>query len=305
MNQVVEGLAPQRVGTVRRRRLDWPLRRVIGAAMVASLVLLALLGNLVIPGDPLEQHLYRALQGADAVGVSGTGEVITSAPLGYDHLGRSLYHRLVAALGLSLSIAAGAVILAAFSGISLGLLAAGRGGWAERLLSLVADSLLALPGLLLVLMVSVILPSTPLALWLGLSLVLWVEFFRLARATGRSVLASPGVEASRLLGFGAWYRFRHHLWPEMAPVMMTAMAFGMANALMAIAALGFVHVGIPEPTPELGTMMVELLPYWREAPFALLTPVLVTFLLLLGLLLMSGSKARTSTAADTLEGARP
>ena len=91
----------------------------------------------------------------------------------------------------------------------------------------------------------------------------------------------------------------------MAPVMMTAMAFGMANALMAIAALGFVHVGIPEPTPELGTMMVELLPYWREAPFALLTPVLVTFLLLLGLLLMSGSKARTSTAADTLEGARP
>ncbi|MGS0468163.1 ABC transporter permease [Cobetia marina] len=183
--------------------------------------------------------------------------MITSAPLGYDHLGRSLYHRLVAALGLSLSIAAGGVILAAFSGISLGLLAAGRGGWAERLLSLVADSLLALPGLLLVLMVSVILPSTPLALWFGLSLALWVEFFRLARATGRSVLASPGIEASRLLGFGAWYRFRHHLWPEMAPVMMTALAFGMANALMAIAALGFVHVGIPEPTPELGTMMVD------------------------------------------------
>ncbi|MGS0468162.1 hypothetical protein ACU8V3_14245 [Cobetia marina] len=54
MNQVMEGLAPQRVDAVRRPRLDWPLRRVIGAAMVASLVLLALLGNLVIPGDPLD-----------------------------------------------------------------------------------------------------------------------------------------------------------------------------------------------------------------------------------------------------------
>ncbi|WP_222429733.1 ABC transporter permease [Cobetia crustatorum] len=278
----------------------WSLRHMIGAGLVASLVLLALLGNLVIPGDPLEQHLYRALQGMN---VGGAESGVALAPLGYDHLGRSLYHRLVAALGLSLSIAAGAVVCAVLAGISLGLLAAGRGGWVERLLNLVADSLLALPGLLLVLMVSVIVPSTPLALWLGLSLVLWVEFFRLSRATGRSVLASPGIEASRLLGFGAFYRFRHHLWPEMAPVMLTAMAFGMANALMAIAALGFVHVGIPAPTPELGTMMVELLPYWREAPLALLAPVLVTFLLLLGLLLMSGGDTKASTAGN-IAGAR-
>ncbi|WP_158773585.1 ABC transporter permease [Cobetia sp. L2A1] len=287
--------APQAISRPR-----WPLRRVIGASLVGSLVSLALLGLWILPGDPLEQHLYLALQGMHATYADGN---LASAPLGYDHLGRSLYHRLVAALGLSLSIAAGAVICATLAGISLGVLAAGRGGWVERLLTLVADSLLALPGLLLVLMVSVILPSTPVALWLGLSLVLWVEFFRLSRATGRSALASPGIEASRLLGFGVLYRFRHHLWPTMAPVMLTAMAFGMANALMAIAALGFVHVGIPEPTPELGTMMVELLPYWREAPLALLTPVLVTFLLLLGLLLMSGGDAKASTAGN-IAGAR-
>lgn len=70
--------------------------------------------------------------------------------------------------------------------------------------------------------------------------------------------------------------------------MLTTAAFGTATAIMGIAALGFVSVGMRAPTPELGLMMVELLPYWREAPMALLTPVLATFALLLGLTLLAG-----------------
>ncbi|WP_424926795.1 ABC transporter permease subunit [Amaricoccus tamworthensis] len=113
---------------------------------------------------------------------------------------------------------------------------------------------------------------------------------RLTRAASRETLALPAVQASRLLGFRAPYIFRVHVWPEIAPMMLTAAAFGAATAIMAIAALGFVHVGMRAPTPELGLMMVELLPYWREAPLALLSPVLATFALLLGLTLLAGSR---------------
>ncbi len=155
---------------------------------------------------------------------------------------------------------------------------------------MLADALLALPGLLLVLIVLAIVPGTALGFWAGLSLVLWVEFFRLTRASTRDTLTSPAVQASRLLGFGPFYIFRAHLWPEIAPMMLTAAAFGTATAIMAIAALGFVHVGMRAPTPELGLMMVELLPYWREAPLALLSPVIATFALLLGLTLLAGSR---------------
>lgn len=147
-----------------------------------------------------------------------------------------------------------------------------------------------MPGLLLVLIVLAIVPGTALGFWAGLSLVLWVEFFRLTRAATRDTLASPAVEASRLLGFGTIYVFRTHIWPEIAPMMLTAAAFGTATAIMAIAALGFVHVGMRAPTPELGLMMVEFLPYWREAPLALLSPVVATFVLLLGLTLLAGSR---------------
>lgn len=254
-----------------------PMGRIIGAAILAVMAGFALLGPVLVPGDPFAQSLMKSLAGPDA-----------AAPFGHDHLGRSLFHRLAHALRLSPLIALAAVATAASAGLVLGMLAALRGGWTERVLVILADALLALPGLLMVLIVLAIMPGTATGFWAGLSLVLWVEFFRLTRATARATLASPAVQAAKLLGFGWPYIFRTHLWPEIAPLMLTAAAFGTATAIMGIAALGFVSVGMRAPTPELGLMMVELLPYWREAPMALLTPVIATFALLLGLTLLAG-----------------
>ena len=166
-------------------------------------------------------------------------------------------------------------------------LAAWGGAWVDRALVLLADSVLALPGLLMVLIIGVIIPNTPLAFAIGLTLVLWIEFFRLTRATAARLLAAPGVQASRLLGFGPGYVFRRHLWPDLAPMLLTVAAFGAATAIMLIAALGFVSVGIRAPRPELGQMMVELLPYYREAPMALFLPVIAIFLTILALNLLA------------------
>lgn len=250
-----------------------------GWAMLALLLAFALLAPLVDPVGPFKQSLLKALSGADA-----------AAPFGYDHLGRSIFARLAHALRLSLVLALAATATAALIGIALGALASWRGGWIDRALCLLADSVLALPALLMILMMGVILPATALAFWAGLAAVQWIEFFRLTRAAARSHLASPAVEAATLQGFGPLWIFRRILWPEIGPMLRTAMAFGVANAIAAIAALGFVSVGMRAPTPELGLMMVELLPSWREAPFALLQPVLACFLLLLSLNLIAGAR---------------
>ncbi|CAM3311936.1 ABC transporter permease [Paracoccus nototheniae] len=236
---------------------------------------------LLVPGDPLGQSLLNSLGPPDA-----------AAPFGYDHLGRSLMARLAAALRLSLVLAAAAVISAGILGVALGVLAAWRGGWTDRGLSLMSDSVLALPGLLMVLIMGAIIPDTALAFWIGLTLVLWVEYFRLTRAACARLLAAPGVQASRLLGFGPVYVFRRHLWPELAPMLLTVAAFGAATAIMLVAALGFVSVGFRAPRPELGQMMVELLPYYREAPMALFAPVIAIFLTILALnLIAQGRRA--------------
>jgi len=253
--------------------------RIAGAAILTAVLLFAFGLPLVHPVDPVAQSLIHALDPPSA-----------ETLLGYDHLGRSMAARLAAALRLSLGLAAATLLTTAFIGVALGALASWHGGWLDRVLALFADSVVALPALLVVLIAGIILPNQPLAFWAGLSATLWVEIFRLTRATIRAQIAAPAVEAARLLGFGPLYIFRVHLWPELAPVLRATFALTFAAVVMGIAALGFVSVGVRAPTPELGLMMVELLPYWREAPWALLQPVAVTLATLLALTLIAGEK---------------
>lgn len=253
----------------------------LGAALLLLLVLFALLAPILASSDPARQDYGAILSGASA-----------AHPFGTDHLGRDMFARLGAALRLSLGLALLSVLTAGIPGTLLGILAAWKGGWTDRLLSILADVFLSLPGLLLVLLISAIFPGSFLAIYGAISLVLWIEYFRITRATSRAILASPAVEASRLLGFGPAYIVRHHLWPELSPVILTVGAFGAATAIMAVAALGFVSVGLRPPTAELGLMMTELLPYYAEAPGVLLQPILAVFLLVLSLNLLAGYRAR-------------
>jgi len=260
---------------------DEPPRRLgraqrAGIVLLAAVGLFALLGPWLIGIDPARQQLERFL------------EVPSLAhPLGFDQLGRSMLARLAHGARLSLALAAASVLSAAIPGTLLGLLAAWRGGWLERVLAAFADAVLALPGLLLVLLLTAFTPGGFWPLYVGISLALWVEYFRVVRAAGRILLASAHVEAARLLGFGPVHIVRRHLLPELLPRLFTLMRFGFAGAVLAMSALGFVGVGLQPPTPELGVMMIELLPYYGEAPWLIGAPVLLLFATLLGLLLLA------------------
>ncbi len=254
----------------------WRSSQRAGLALLVLVAGFALLGPLLIPTDPAHQQLARYLETPSL-----------AEPLGYDQLGRSMLARLAHGARLSLSLALLSVLSAAIPGTVIGLLAAWCGGWTERVLAALADAVLALPALLLVLLLAAFAPGGFWPLYVGISLALWVEYFRVVRAASRILLASPQVEASRLLGFGALYIVRRHLLPALLPRLLTLVRFGLAGAVLAMSALGFVGVGLQPPTPELGVMMIELLPYYREAPWLVAAPVLVLFLGLLGLLLLS------------------
>lgn len=251
--------------------------RLLGFSLLAAMALCAVMGADLIGVDPARQSLMHTLQGPSAEHWLGT-----------DHLGRDMLARLLSGAQLSLSLSALSVLTAAVPGTLLGILAAWHGGWPDRLLNLFSDAVLALPGLLLVLMLVAISPGSWWALYAGLSLTLWVEYFRYTRQRSRVVLAEPSVEASRLLGFGAVHVIKRHLLPEIGPGLLTIASFGAATAVTAVAALGFISVGIRPPTAEWGVMMTQLLPYWREAPFLILQPVLCLILTVLALHLSVG-----------------
>jgi len=265
-------------GPRRRRAVPW--NRVLGMALLAALALLAAAGPGAFGLDPARQSLMATMRPPDA-----------DHWLGTDHLGRDMAARLIGGARISLALALLAVATAAIPGTALGVLAAWRGGWTDRAVGALAAAVLALPGLLLVLVVAAIAPGSWWTLYVGLALTLWVEFHRYARARARVALAAPAVEASRLLGFGPLYILRRHLAPALLPGLATLAVFGIATAVTAVAALGFVSVGLRPPTPEWGVMMTELLPYWREAPWLILQPVACVVVTALAAHLAVGGRA--------------
>ena len=198
--------------------------------------------------------------------------------LGTDHLGRDLMARLGEAIRVSLWLALGSAFLAVTLGTLLGLCAAWRRGLTDRLLCLCADGVAAIPGLLWVLLVAALAPGQKWALYSGLVLTAWVEFFRLVRSQALATLAGDGVQAGRLLGFGAPYLLRWYVLPPMVGDLLRLWSYAIANAVLAVAALGFVGVGLRPPTAELGLMMTEALPYYDAAPWLLAAPVVVLVL---------------------------
>lgn len=252
-----------------------------GCVVLITLGALALIGPEALGLDPAKQSLRFTLQppGADHL-------------LGTDHLGRDMVARIISGGQLSLSLALLAVLTAAIPGTALGIVAAWYGGWLEQVVNTLANCILALPGLLLVLMLAAISPGSWWALYVGISLTLWVEYFRYSRQRARTLLASSSVEAAQLLGFGPSHILKRHLLPDMLPNLLTLAAFGIASSVTAMAALGFVSVGLRPPTAEWGVMMTELLPYWREAPWLIVQPIACLVTTVLAAHLATGLKAR-------------
>jgi peptide/nickel transport system permease protein len=215
--------------------------------------------------------------------------------LGTDHLGRDVLARLAEGVRVSLGLAVGSATLAVLLGSALGLLSAWRGGVAARICAIAADGVSAIPALLWVLLIAALAPGAKWALYSGLVLTAWVEFFRYVQPTARSLLQGDPVQASRLLGFGSGYVMRWHIWPPMAASLLKLWSYAIASAVLALAALGFVGVGIRPPTAELGLMMTEALPYYQEAPRLLLAPV---FMLVVSVLLLQALARRVAPATD-------
>lgn len=255
------------------------MKRGAGGLLLALVALFGLAGPALIGIDGALQDLSASLQPPGA-----------AHPLGTDLLGRSVLARLAEATRLSLGVALLATLAAAVPGVLLGLLAAWQGGRVERALVLLADAAMSIPGLLLVVLCAAILPGRKEMLALGLALVMWVEHFRVSRSVSRPVLAGDAVQAARLLGFGPLHLLRCHLLPALAPQLGTLLAFGAAQAVLGLAALGFISVGVQPPAPELGLMMTEALPHWHEAPWLIAAPVAVLMLTVLGMMLLVGDE---------------
>lgn len=256
-----------------------PVARQAAVIGLLGLAAFALLGPLVL-ADPAAQDLGRYLE-----------PPTLSEPLGRDEYGRGVLARLAHATRLSLMLSALCVATALVLGTVTGIASAWLGGWADAVLRALSEAFVAIPALLVVLLVSALASGGSLwALYLGLALAQWVEYFRVVRARSGLILGSPAVEAAGVLRLGPVHVVRRHLWPALRPLLTTLASLGMVTSILAMSTLGFVKVGLQPPRAELGLMITESFSFYDAAPWLSLAPIAVLFLLTLCFLSLRDSE---------------
>jgi len=245
-------------------------------AAVAGLVILvvfatvALAAPLATTYDPEQTQLDQTLLRPSAAHWLGT-----------DHLGRDILARLAYGGRLSLLIGFAAVGVGLSIGVPLGTVCGFYGGWLDLVIQRIIDVFLSLPGFLLALSLVAVLGVgiTNVILAVGLGVV--PAFARLTRASTLSIRQRSFVDAARAAGAGGPSIMLRHVLPNALPPVVVQATLGLGATLLTAAGLGFLGLGVQQPTPEWGAMLGEGRSYIFSNPNLATFPGLAIFLTVL------------------------
>lgn len=206
--------------------------------------------------------------------------------LGTDDVGRDILSRLMYGARLSLLVGCLVVALSLLLGVIFGLLAGYLGGMVDIIIMRVVDIMLALPSLLLALVLVAIFGPSIVNASLALTFVALPHYVRLTRASVLGEVNRDYVTASRVAGAGTLRQMFVNILPNcLAPLIVQA-SLGFSNAILDMAALGFLGMGAQPPTPEWGTMLADVLQFAQSAWWVVAFPGFVILLTVLAFNLM-------------------
>lgn len=250
------------------------LRSKSGLALALLIAVLGLLWWAPIT-DPLMIDLSSPLSAPSAQHWFGT-----------DQYGRDLFSRTLAAAPLSFFICVTATLIALAIGAILGGAAGYRGGAIDRILSAIADSLAALPALLLALLIMAIVGPSASGIAVAVGFASVPSVARVVRGTVLSIRQKEFIEASRMLGASHASVFVRHILPNcITPLTVLATALA-SQALLIESALSFLGLGAPPPAATWGGLLADSRQFIASAPWLGIFPglALTTAVLSLNLL---------------------
>jgi ABC-type dipeptide/oligopeptide/nickel transport system permease subunit len=253
------------------RRLIARRGAALGLAFLALVALVAACAGL-LPLDPLSQSVADSLKPPSPENWFGT-----------DELGRDIFSRVIYGARTSLVTALGAVVIAALLGVPIGLAAGFYGDWRDSLLMRCIDVLLALPNILFAMALIAVLGRSQGAALIAVGIAGIPGFARITRAQVMALRQLDFVTAVR--GFGGspgYIMFRTILPNALSPLVVQAIVLA-SIAILLEAALAFLGVGVPPPTPSWGEMLRTGKSYLYEAPTYAVLPGIVLTLTILSL----------------------
>jgi peptide/nickel transport system permease protein len=249
----------------------------IGAVLVLIACMVAMLAPVLAPYDPTKSSVFF-LQEPSRAHLFGT-----------DELGRDILSRVIYGARTSLLIGAGAALLAVAIGAPIGLAAGYRGGKIDILVVQAIDLFIALPGLVLALIITVMVGPSLQNLVLVLGFVMWPVVARLVRGQTLAVREQPYIEAAVAAGGSSLWIIRRHVWPNIVRVVAAQFAITVSFAIITSASLSFLGLGIPPPTPDWGSMVRSGFDVLAINPALSLAPGAAIALVVLGFYLLGSS----------------
>jgi peptide/nickel transport system permease protein len=224
----------------------------IPLAIVVALVACATFAPLLAPHSPVEGSLGDRL--VPPLGMEGAR---ASHPLGTDRHGRDTLSRLLYGARVSLAVSIVGITLTGSVGSLIGLLAGFLGGWVDVLLMRLVDISLSLPGILIAVLLSVIFEPSFTNVIIVVVVLLWPSYARLARGETLGLAQQDFVALARIAGCSSQTIMVRHIVPNLAPSILVLATLHVGYVIVLEAALSFLGVGIPPPTPSWGVMVAD------------------------------------------------
>jgi peptide/nickel transport system permease protein len=230
---------------------------VVGSVMLAMLFFVAIFAPLLAPYDPTEVLFGEGVSPRDppCIHLLGCDEDQPQHILGIDGNGRDFFSRIVHGARISILAGFGAVAFAVAIGTLIGLVAGFFGGAVDNALMRVMDVLLAFPALLLAIAVVTVLGPGLINAILAISIVTIPAYARVTRSSVLSVREQDFVAADRALGVTPMRLLWHRILPNSLTPLVVQATLGVATAVLEIAALSFLGLGVQPPAAEWGSML--------------------------------------------------
>lgn len=270
--------------TVRQSRGLWrdawrQLRRnraaIGGAILLAVLIVVAIAAPVIAPYGPAEQDSFHVLEG-----------ISLYHPFGTDNFGRDIYSRVLYGARISLSIGVLGVCLGLIGGGSVGLAAGHWGGWLDDLLMRLLDLLLAFPQLLLAIMVITVLGVGDTNVIVAIGIFSLPLFARVVRGQILALKELDFTLAARALGASDARILFAHLLPNTVATVLVIASLRLGTAVLTVATLSFLGLGIRPPAPEWGTMLSDGRQFLQIAPQVAVFPGLAIVITVLAVNLL-------------------
>ncbi len=237
------------------RRFRGNKAAVAGLIMVVFLVIIAIFAPMIAPYD----YAY-SFPGMTKMGPE------PGHPMGFDHIGRDLFSRVVWGTRYAIAVALSATIVSVTIGVLIGAAAGYFGGWTDTVLSRLTDTLMAFPVLALLIVLSAVLGPSLTTTIVIIGITSWARYCRVVRADVMALRQSDFVTAARAIGSKPWRIILSHMVPNVLTPVIVLASLAVGGVIILESSLSFLGLGLQRPTPSWGLTIADGNPYIRAAP---------------------------------------